>query len=637
MPLKAAQLMVTIGADTAAAEQGIMGIARLLGPGGVLGLGAAGAAVAIAGIGIASLKMAGDFQTSLTQIVTGAGESQSNLKLIGDGVLQLSRDTGTSTKQLTDGLYMIESAGYHGAAGLDILKAAAEGAKVGNADLGVTADAVTTIMTDYRKSGINASEATNTLIATVASGKTHMADLAGALSSILPTAQAAGIGLNDVMAAMAAQTAAGVPAADAATHLRQMLIALQAPSSAAKKAMESIGLTTQQVADAMHHSLPGALRLITEHLKKRFPEGSAAYMEALKNISGGSREMQGMLALTGDHLQTFATDAKNLAGPVKKGGDAITGWSLVQGTFNQQMSELGETVKSVMIALGTDLLPVATQLAEFLKNSLGPVVDALTGKHKALASGLGGDLMQAAKQVAGFFKSDVQPIMKQLGDLWTTTIVPILHTFAQVLLKNVLPAIMPIADTIAKKWLPPLIRIYKDILPVLNPLLQAFGWIFQNIIGPALGQVAGLIGATLGKVADLADAIARFIQKPEVQSFIKLIGHAISSGPMAAVGNAFSHLPHFAAGGVMEQSGLALVGEQGPELVQMPGGAQITPMARITGGAALAPLGGGLGGAGAPIHITVHTTLKADGRVLAQVVTPHLHTVIRNATGQRGI
>src|SRR5262249_41214254 len=159
----------------------------------------------------------------------------------------LATDTGTSTKQLTDGMYMIESAGYHGAQGLDVLKAAAEGAKVGNADLGTVANGITTIMTDFADKNISASPATNTLIAAVAAGKTHMADLSSALAMVLPTASSAKVGLTDVMSAMATMTGEGVPAADAATYLRQTLMTLSAPSKQVSDELNNIGLTSQQV------------------------------------------------------------------------------------------------------------------------------------------------------------------------------------------------------------------------------------------------------------------------------------------------------------------------------------------------------------------------------------------------------
>lgn len=610
MPVNAAQLMVTVGANTAAAEQGIMGFARLLGPGGILGLGALGAAAAIAGIGIASTKMAGDFQSGMVSIVTGAGESRSNLQMISDGVLQMARDTGTSTSQLTAGLYMIESGGYHGAAGLKILQAAAEGAKVGNADLGTVADATDTILKNYGSSSFGASQAVNTLITTVANGKTHMEDLAAALAHILPTGAAAGVGLNDVMGAMATMTGEGVDAANAATYLRQMMIALMAPSHASEQALGRIGLTTAQVADEMHKSLPGAVQMITDAIGKKFPVGSAGYMQAIRDISGGSRQMQGMLLLSGRHMATFNEDVKKIGGTVKASGDTINGWALVQTTFNQHLAILGETVKTLMIQLGTHLLPVATQLADLFAHGLTSAVDMLTGKNKQLT-----------------------PIIQLLGSLFTQVVVPILRTFWSVLQRDVMPVVENLAHIIVTKWLPPIIRMYKDILPVLNPLLQLLGWVLGNVVGPVLGQVGGLIGFLLGKLADLFDLISRFVQSPAVQSFFKMVGGDVSKG-LNAIGGALNSLPHFAAGGMMDASGLALVGEAGPEIVRLPGGTQVTPIAQMAGGP-LAPVTAGYGGSGGQMTIVVN--LKADGRQLAQVVVPHIHTVIRNATGQRAM
>lgn len=388
MSLTAAQLIVRVKADTLSAQQGLGGLASMLGSGGVLGLGAAAAVAAVAGIGIAATKMAGDFQSGMVSIVTGAGESQSNLKLISDGVLQLAKDTGTSTSQLTAGLYMIESGGYHGAAALDILKNAAEGAKVGNADLGVVADATDTILKNFGESGMTSANAVNTLIATVANGKTHMQDLADSLAQILPTAAAAHVGLNDAMAAMATMTGEGVPAANAATYLRQTMIALMAPSSSAAKAMEAVGLSTAQVADEMHKSLPDTLKMITDAIGKKFPEGSAGYMAAIKDISGGSRQMQGMLDLTGAHMKTFNADVGKIAGATKQGGDSINGWALVQGTFNQKMSKLSEVVQTAFIQLGTKLLPVAGQVADYFAGNLPKAIGAVSGAiHTAVSDG----------------------------------------------------------------------------------------------------------------------------------------------------------------------------------------------------------------------------------------------------------
>lgn len=343
------------------AQKAISGLANM-GPIGMVGAGLlAVGAVAIA-VGAKTVKMAGDFQSSMTSLVTGAGESQKNIGLVGDGILALAGQTGTATKDLAAGMYMIESAGYHGAAGLLVLKAAAEGAKVGNASLADVANGVTTAMTDYSKSGLTAAQATNTLIATVAQGKTHMGDLAKALSTILPSASAAGVGLNDVMGAMATMTGEGVPAAQAATFLRQTILGLVAPSAGTVKALQSVGLTTAQVSDEMKKSLPDALKMITDAVGKKFPEGSAQYVDAIKKISGGSKTMQGMLDLTGDHMKTFVGNVGKIGSAVKSGGSSIQGWSLIQQDFNQRMAQARGAMEAFGITIGTALLPVISNM-----------------------------------------------------------------------------------------------------------------------------------------------------------------------------------------------------------------------------------------------------------------------------------
>src|SRR5258708_5587983 len=243
-----ARLLVAVDANVAGAEAGLASLHKSL---TIAAIGFGVLTVATVGVGIAAAKMAGDFQKGLYTLVTGAGESQKNIGMIGAAIKDMAVQTGTSTKELISGLYMINSAGYRGAEGLNVLKVAAEGARAENADLGVVSDALTTIMRDYPHVLNGAAGAMNTLIGTVENGKTHLQDLSQSLAMVLPTASAAGVGLTDVMGAMATLTGEGVPAANAATYLRQTFINLMAPGAGTKKMLEEIGLTTQQVSDGM--------------------------------------------------------------------------------------------------------------------------------------------------------------------------------------------------------------------------------------------------------------------------------------------------------------------------------------------------------------------------------------------------
>jgi TP901 family phage tail tape measure protein len=441
--ITAMQLKAVVQADTAAAEKAITGFGLKI-PGflknPLVDAGIGGAA-AIAGIAIATVGMASKFQSNITTLETGAGELHKNLGMVSDGILKVAVDTGTSTKQLTDGMFMIESAGYHGKAGLDVLTAAAKGAKVGNADLGAEANAVTTIMTDYQSKHVSAANAVNFLTAVVSNGKTHLEDLAGAMSTILPTAAAVKVNLNDVGGAMATMTGEGTNAAAASTYLRQLLLALSAPAKAGAQSLKDIGLTSAQVAADMKKSLPDTLKLIMTHLAETYKVGSPEYVAALKNIAGGSKQMQGLLELTGDHLATFAGNVKTVASTVKQGGSSVVGWNQVTQDFSFKLDKAREVVETLGIRIGTALLPIAGKLVDFFSANLVPTlnnvvtflgnaVTVIVRVGTAVGTGLR-TAFGVADQVITTFRTDATAVFNAVAGVVQATISGAINWFNQ--------------------------------------------------------------------------------------------------------------------------------------------------------------------------------------------------------------
>lgn len=362
-------MVVEYVADTSKLVSGVKNVKDAAGEGASALTGfATGAAVlattALVGVGVASVKMAGDFQSSITALETGAGESAANIKMVSDGILDMAPKVGETTQQLTDGMYMIESAGFHGADALTILKDAAEGAKVGNSDLGTTAQAVTGIMLNYKDSNMTAAQAVNDLVATVGAGQVHMQDLALAMANVEPIAAKAGVSLTDISAAMATMTAKTIPAADAATYLRQTIMSIENPTKKASDEMKSLGLKSSDVAAEMKKSLPDALQMITDAAGKKFPVGSAGYIAAIANMVGGTKSMQGIMNLTGSDMATFKQNVEDISNKVKAGGDNISGWAKVQQDFNQKMAQAQATVEVLGIKIGTTLLPALNRLVD---------------------------------------------------------------------------------------------------------------------------------------------------------------------------------------------------------------------------------------------------------------------------------
>lgn len=389
---------------------------HISGFGGIAAGVLAGVGVAAVGTGIAAVKMAGDFEEGMTTLVTGAGESASNLKLVSDGILKLAVDTGTTTKQLTDGMYMIESAGYHGADGLKVLQTAAQGAKVGNADLGVVANALTTFMTDYHLKTNMATNAMNALTVTVASGKTHLQDLAGSMGTILPLASSLGVSFPEVGAALATMTNAGMDANRASQDLAFLLRGFSIPTSASVKALQSVGLTAQQLKDDLTSDagLTGALQDVSEHIGKKFPADSVQAVEAWKHITGGAVGYNAALMLTGQNFKTFTSNTQAIGDAFNKGSDSVQGWSKVQDDFNFKMSKAKEVVETLMIKIGTGLLPV-----------LGPLFDKVSSLIQNFSDWIdkSGNLQTVINDV-GSVLTDLGTFIQTVGGYIETNLIP---------------------------------------------------------------------------------------------------------------------------------------------------------------------------------------------------------------------
>lgn len=402
----------TIGMD--AIKSGALGVAGVMGAVGVA------AGVAAVAIGTVAVKAAGDFQQQTERLVTSAGELQSNLGMVRQGILQMSVDTATSTAQLSQGMYYVESSGFHAASGLNVLKVAAMGAKSENADLDTVAKALTTTMIDYHMSSGQASDAMNGLIATVQSGKTSLQDLSASMGNVLPIASALHISFPQVAGAMDTMTNAGQSAHLASMNLSHVLVALQAPSKIATTSMTDVGLSAQQVKDALvKQGLPQALQLIEDHVGKKFPAGSVAGEQALKNILGGMVGLKTAAMLTGKSLDETKDNIAKVTGAMKNGHGAVMGWTEVQGTFNFKMDQAKQSLNVLMITIGTALLPVVGKIVDGVTKVITAVTTWIV-KNDAVKKTIDtiGTVLGTMGNFIATAVTDTQNITSAFGDWW---------------------------------------------------------------------------------------------------------------------------------------------------------------------------------------------------------------------------
>lgn len=368
-----------IGEKFAEAETKGAKFSAALGEVGKVALLGGGAGLAAASV--ASLKLGMDFQDSTTKLVTGAGESEAAIGKVRSGIEGMAASVATTPQQLSDGMYLIESAGYHAADGLKVLRAAAEGAKVGGADLKVVADGLTTAMTDYAVPAKDAATVTSQLVETVASGKTTMGDLAGSLHNVLPAAHAAHIGLAQVLGAMATMTGQGISAQQASQNLANTISSLQNPTQQQAQFMDALGLKATDVAKNLgKNGLTGTLNTLVEAITRHMGPAGTVILSTFKDSAQEASKAKTMLDQLPPSVQGIAKQF--LAGSITS-----TQWRKDMkglGAENKQLVQ--EFAATVNRSRGfNDLLTAGGPAAKTFAGALSTLTGGATGMNTALA------------------------------------------------------------------------------------------------------------------------------------------------------------------------------------------------------------------------------------------------------------
>ncbi|MEV6580281.1 phage tail tape measure protein [Streptomyces sp. NPDC051582] len=310
-----ADLFVRLRAETSQFTAGMAAASRggesfMARMGGVQGLlTKVGAATTVVGLAFVAygVKAAGDFQQQMNLLVTACGESQSKLKMVSDGVMSLARNTGTSTGQLAEGMYQVEKAGYRAGDGLQVLKAAAQGAREEGADLKDVTNAMTSVMASYHLEASDSVRVMNSLKTAAGEGKMTMQEFSASLATVIPIASANKVSFAEVGGAIATLSQHGTSAREATQELASTIRQLAAPNNVAVQEMQRLGLSSTDVATRLgERGLTGTLDLLsTTVLSKMGPSGTVL-LDAFNKTKQAAQNAETMIKSMPPSIQELA-------------------------------------------------------------------------------------------------------------------------------------------------------------------------------------------------------------------------------------------------------------------------------------------------------------------------------------------
>ncbi|MFE2712209.1 phage tail tape measure protein [Streptomyces mirabilis] len=286
------------------------------------GLAKAGRSVSLigAGVAVASVKMAGDFEAGTMVLHTAAGETLDGLKTVRKGILDIAQGTGTDWHNLTDGMYQVEKAGYRGADGLKVLKAAAQGAREENASLDSVTNAMTSVMASYHLKASDSVRVMNGMKTAAGEGKMTMEQFAGSLSTVLPIASANKISFEQVAGALATLTQHGTSAREGTQELASTIKNLASPNDVAKTEMQRLGLSVTDVQTKIgKRGLTGTLDLLSQTVLSKMGKSGTVLLSSFNKTKQAAHDADLM-------VQSMPKSVQGLATSYAKGSISLGDW-----------------------------------------------------------------------------------------------------------------------------------------------------------------------------------------------------------------------------------------------------------------------------------------------------------------------
>jgi len=344
-------------------ERALKASAILMGLGGALASGM-----------IVATREAAAFEAQMRNVNSILKASEDEFAALSKSVLALAGKTGQAPAILARGLYDIASSGFAGAEGLKILEAAAIGATAGMTDTATAARAVTGVLNAYGMSADEAAHVQDILFKTVERGVVTYGDLAQNLGEVTAMAAQAKVPLEEVGAAIATLTLAGLQPAEAVTSLNRVIQSFISPAKQAKDAAAALGVDMSAAALASK-GLSGVMREVAraagtsgEELAElaKSAQSDAEFMEELSDKGGSAVEMlnamfpeirsfRGAVILAADGGRVFSAQVLAMADAT---GAAASAFAEQSKSFQVQWAKAINGARAALVQFGASGLPV---------------------------------------------------------------------------------------------------------------------------------------------------------------------------------------------------------------------------------------------------------------------------------------
>ena len=455
----------------------------------------AGAAVAY--FAYKSIREFSKFEKGMNEVFTLIpGTSQKAMGQMQDQALALAKKMGVLPEEVVPALYQALSAGIPANNVFSFMQTAIMAGKAGVSDTETAVKALSSIVNTYGKDNITAAQAADMMFETVKMGVTNFEQLSATLYNVLPIANAAGIGFEQISAATAVMTKRGTPTAQTMTQLKAAIQAIIAPSTRSAKWFAKYGLNVKELGRVM--AGPGGLVKAMNMIKV----ATNGDMQAMRKLLGSVEAISGVLTLTSDDGREFG---QVLNGITTQAGQMPTAFQQMDKGLARSFEKMHASLKVAMVKFG---------------KALAPLIHKITPIFTRIIAGIDG--INWAKIINGFARvwvMGLKPTFDAVGNAIRSLPWMDLWNFLLPIAKLIIVTIQKIGQII--------VGLSPMIIPLLTTLAGYFTLLYSKffLVVHFLSKVAKQIGDVWKEVLQTISAAMNFLIDPSAAKFSWLVDY----------------------------------------------------------------------------------------------------------------
>ncbi|MFE8697984.1 phage tail tape measure protein [Cytobacillus sp. FJAT-53684] len=307
-----------------------------------------------AGLGL-SVKTAADFEQQMSRVKAISGATEEEFTKLKDSALDLGASTSKSASEVALAFEDMAAMGFNANDIMAAMPGVIAAAEASGSDLASTADIMAAALNSFQMEASEASRVADILAMTANISAASVEDMGYAFKYAAPVANALGMGIEEVSAAIGIMTNAGLEGSQAGTSLRAALLALQNPADTQRKMMANLGIAMKDQ-EGNAYSLSETIQALikgTEHMTSTERVATLAKLVGTEAVSGMIAVMEGGV----DQLDEFTKALKNSGGASKEAAD------IMMNNLNGAYEEFTGALETLGIKVGNEFLPMLTDIA----------------------------------------------------------------------------------------------------------------------------------------------------------------------------------------------------------------------------------------------------------------------------------